>query len=57
VESRYTVRKLNGNRRNEFASMPNISTTFCEEEASSKTTLLRIFAGNSTSNGGFSRAG
>ena len=57
VQSGYTSRKLYGNRRNELASMPNISTTSCEEEASSKTSLVKIFAGDSASNCGFSRTG
>jgi hypothetical protein len=57
VQSGYTARKLYGNRRNELANMPNIPTTSCEEEASSKTSLLKIFAGDSASNCGLSRTG
>jgi hypothetical protein len=40
VQGGYAARKLYGNRRNELASTPNISTTSCEEEASSKTSLF-----------------
>ncbi len=46
--------ELSSYNSKEFASITNITTTFREEEASTKTTLLKAIIGNSTGNRGFS---
>jgi len=38
----------------EFASMTNVATTFGEEEAGTKTTLLKAVIGDGAGNRGFS---
>jgi hypothetical protein len=50
VKSGHTVRKMYGNRRNEPASILNISTAFCKKKAASKTLLVMASASHGTGN-------
>jgi hypothetical protein len=48
--------ELSRDSSEELASMTNVATTFGEEEAGTKTTLLKAVIGDSTGNRGFSCA-
>ena len=50
VKSGYAARKLQRNACDELACMADVTTATREEEAGPKILLLKVFAGNSTSN-------